>query len=288
MPIAQIANKLPGRVVKRRNRVRLAREHEKVWMDVAGFPTNQDAAAEISAMVRLHRSGADHSPPVWTFRPRPLRGQIGEAPALQRRVPRARVATLATRKIGGPAWTYTRIVNGAPPPHNFLPPGRANVKQPCCHSPVWTRFRVTRPRRPLIPRALAQRRTRLPAPDADRQDRGRQRQVAHHRFGGMKLAHQSEQPQRGEERRHHHHPRTHGPSLRSRRKSLPTRAPGRRCIAVNIVARVAWRCFRSTRKACLHRNNYDRIVLFPVIELSRSGLVVATDCAQALAHEGKA
>jgi hypothetical protein len=42
---------LPRRVVKRRNRVRLSREHEKVWMDVAGFPTNQDAAAEISAMV---------------------------------------------------------------------------------------------------------------------------------------------------------------------------------------------------------------------------------------------
>jgi hypothetical protein len=47
---ADFANR-PERVVKRRNRVRLGREHEKVWMDVAAFPTNQDAAAEISAIV---------------------------------------------------------------------------------------------------------------------------------------------------------------------------------------------------------------------------------------------
>jgi hypothetical protein len=40
----------PERAVKRRNRVRLSREHEKIWIDVADFPTNQDAAAKISAM----------------------------------------------------------------------------------------------------------------------------------------------------------------------------------------------------------------------------------------------
>jgi hypothetical protein len=44
-------DKSPERAVKRRNRVRLCREHETVWKDVARFATNQDAATEISAMV---------------------------------------------------------------------------------------------------------------------------------------------------------------------------------------------------------------------------------------------
>ena len=44
-----IATRSPN-AVKRRNRVRLNREHEKIWLDVATFPTNQDAAAEVSAM----------------------------------------------------------------------------------------------------------------------------------------------------------------------------------------------------------------------------------------------
>ena len=39
------------RVGKRRNRVKLVKEHERIWKDVLSYPTNQDAATAISAML---------------------------------------------------------------------------------------------------------------------------------------------------------------------------------------------------------------------------------------------
>jgi len=44
--------------------------------------------------------------------------------------------------------------------------------------------------------APPERRSRLPAPDTHRQDRHRQREIAHGRLTGVKLPDQPEQPQR--------------------------------------------------------------------------------------------
>jgi hypothetical protein len=49
----------------------------------------------------------------------------------------------------------------------------------------------------------------LPAPDADREDRHRQREIAHAGLGRVKLSDQTEEPERREKRQQDNHPYIH-------------------------------------------------------------------------------